>query len=421
MNKSRRCIPALLCTGLLSVVQPMCARAEYVLQPGDVLETSVATAAELRQRSTVNADGVISLPLVGVVNVSGLSLATASERVKAAYRNRSIRQRTSEGREVVTQIYPDEVTVVVADYRPVYVNGDVSKPGELAFRPRLTIRQAVALAGGLDLTHFRTQDPYITLSDLRAEREIQREELVRQEVTLSRIKAEMAGAAHFALPDIAKLASDPSTLGLIQMQREQFRLNMENHRRDRAAAGTMLAQSQSQTVILGQYLQRVKQSTEQQEALISRLKGSVRNGSVPTNRFLDQQRELGLAQDRVLQGESQFTQAARTTEELRRQVDKVDEQWLGDLLAKAQEAAARIADTKARLLATEEKLRYAAATRSEIAKGMNGQPRFILFRADQQQSTAGSPASADTILSPGDVVEVELVGMDGARRVAASE
>ena len=42
------------------------------------------------------------------------------------------------------------VVATVVEYRPIYVNGDVSKPGEHPFRPQMTVRQAVALSGGYD-------------------------------------------------------------------------------------------------------------------------------------------------------------------------------------------------------------------------------------------------------------------------------
>jgi polysaccharide export outer membrane protein len=44
---------------------------------------------------------------------------------------------------------PDEIAVVVV-YRPVIVDGDVAKPGEQAFRPSMTVREAIALSGGYD-------------------------------------------------------------------------------------------------------------------------------------------------------------------------------------------------------------------------------------------------------------------------------
>src|SRR5690606_41788450 len=41
-----------------------------------------------------------------------------------------------------------KVSVRILEYRDFYVNGEVKSPGGYAFQPGLTVRKAVALAGG---------------------------------------------------------------------------------------------------------------------------------------------------------------------------------------------------------------------------------------------------------------------------------
>jgi len=53
-----------------------------------------------------------------------------------------------DGREAVIVIDADDVTAIVAEYRPIYANGDVSKPGEYPYRPAIAARQLIAVAGG---------------------------------------------------------------------------------------------------------------------------------------------------------------------------------------------------------------------------------------------------------------------------------
>jgi polysaccharide export outer membrane protein len=49
--------------------------------------------------------------------------------------------------------------VSVAEYRPVYITGDVVRSGAEPFRPGLTVRQAIALAGGVDNTRGSLSRP----------------------------------------------------------------------------------------------------------------------------------------------------------------------------------------------------------------------------------------------------------------------
>jgi polysaccharide biosynthesis/export protein len=61
--------------------------------------------------------------------------------------------------------------VTVAEYGPIYVDGDVSKPGEYPYRLPMTARQAMALSGGYDTMRMRVRDPFLDLADLRSEYE----------------------------------------------------------------------------------------------------------------------------------------------------------------------------------------------------------------------------------------------------------
>jgi polysaccharide export outer membrane protein len=155
-----RCVKwSLVAVGLtISVTQ---AKAEYVVNVGDVLEVAVAGVPELRNRASVQIDGNISLPLVGTVRVAGLPLQQVRTEIGAALASKVFRQRTSEGHETAIVIDADEVTATVAEYRPIYVNGDVSRPGEYPYRPATTARQLIAVAGGYDVMHMRMNNPYL--------------------------------------------------------------------------------------------------------------------------------------------------------------------------------------------------------------------------------------------------------------------
>jgi len=134
----------LLAVTLLCLITP--AKAEYRLQVGDAIEISVARLPELKQRVAVQLDGTISFPLLGTIAVVDLSPAQVQAKVQAMLAAKVFRQRTSDGRENSVAIEPNEVTARIVEYRPIYVNGDVSKPGEQVYRRSWTARQAIALS-----------------------------------------------------------------------------------------------------------------------------------------------------------------------------------------------------------------------------------------------------------------------------------
>ena len=87
----------------------------------------MAGVPDLRHRAAVQMDGNISLPLVGMLPVAGLPVSQIRANIGAALASKVFRQRTADGREAVIVIDANEVTTTVAEYRPIYINGDVSK------------------------------------------------------------------------------------------------------------------------------------------------------------------------------------------------------------------------------------------------------------------------------------------------------
>src|SRR5438552_2737406 len=117
------------------------ARAEFPLAAGDVVEIYVARVPELSRRTTVKPDGSISFPLLGKLNIAGLSPAQMEAKVQAALNAKVFYRRSPDGRNAEIVITPEEVTATVVEYRPIYVNGDVVKPGEYTYRPLMTALQ----------------------------------------------------------------------------------------------------------------------------------------------------------------------------------------------------------------------------------------------------------------------------------------
>ena len=132
-------------TALLLFAGPTAARADYLLGSGDVLEVSVFGVADFNRKAVVNVDGNVSLPFLGEVPASGRSITELRKSITSAL--------LADG-----TILKPVVTVELVEHRPFYITGDVSHPGALPYRPGLTVRRAIALAGGYDVLHFRAKN-----------------------------------------------------------------------------------------------------------------------------------------------------------------------------------------------------------------------------------------------------------------------
>ena len=113
----------------------------YRINGGDLLHISVYGEQNLNQDVPVQPDGGIAFPLVGNLNVRGMTLKELQGKIAANLRE--------------SQYFPNltdnEVTVsmVKATGNSVSVVGQVKAPGTFAYDTQLDVMQALSLAGGL--------------------------------------------------------------------------------------------------------------------------------------------------------------------------------------------------------------------------------------------------------------------------------
>jgi protein involved in polysaccharide export with SLBB domain len=110
---------------------------EYTVRKGDVLDVLVIGEPEFTRLVTVTQEGTIFIPLVGNVQVEGLTLKQVEERL-----TQLIRRYVREPRVVVTLRAP----TTERDY--VYVLGQVARPGPYEYRRGWTVAELLAQAGG---------------------------------------------------------------------------------------------------------------------------------------------------------------------------------------------------------------------------------------------------------------------------------
>jgi polysaccharide biosynthesis/export protein len=114
---------------------PMPPSTNYLLGPGDRVRVIVFGEEQLTGEFAVDASGNIALPLIGDIRAAGLSPDQLTESIHAALMKSKLYQSPS-------------VSVEVADYRPMFLLGEVSKPGQYPYQPGMSVLTAVAIAGG---------------------------------------------------------------------------------------------------------------------------------------------------------------------------------------------------------------------------------------------------------------------------------
>lgn len=126
---------------------PPVATTEYRLGPGDVVRLITFGEDQLTGEFRVSDGGAVALPLVGPVHAAGLTPAQLEHAVAEALRRGALLRDPSVSAEVIA-------------YRPIFVLGEVNKPGQYPYQPGMTLVSAAAVAGGFT---YRAVDDYASV------------------------------------------------------------------------------------------------------------------------------------------------------------------------------------------------------------------------------------------------------------------
>ncbi|WP_429030906.1 polysaccharide biosynthesis/export family protein [Bradyrhizobium sp. I1.14.4] len=399
------------------------ARAEYRVNVGDVLEVAVAGVPELRQRAPVQIDGNISLLLVGMLPVAGLPLSQIQAKIGAALTSKVFRQRTSDGREVIVVIDAGEVTAMVAEYRPVYVNGDVSKPGEYAYRPATTARQLVAMAGGYDLVHIRMNNPFLELADLKSEYGSLWTELAKEQARMWRIKSELGEGTQINPANVADLPVARSAISdIINAETEYLKTKQSDYQQEKAYLQRGARQGDDEVRVLSEQQKKDEEAFQSDLEDLQKTTDLYSKGSLISPRVTDARRAVLLSSTRKLQTSAQLLQVKRQQDEFVRKLAKLDDQRRLDLLRELQDTSVKLNQIREKLQSVSEKLLYTGIVRSQLARGNADRVEIVILRKSEKGQER-IVANEDTELQPGDAVEISLGyqdGPDAARRKLSS-
>ena len=123
----------------------------YTLASGDRVRVLVFGQDALSNTYSVSGAGAISMPLIADVPIYGMTTTQA--------------ERTIEGRLRGGFLRDPHVSVEVDAYRPFFVLGEITAAGQYPFINGMTIRKAIAIAGGFTPRGYQKQAQITRLID----------------------------------------------------------------------------------------------------------------------------------------------------------------------------------------------------------------------------------------------------------------
>lgn len=127
----------------------------YPLRAGETIQILTYGEETLTGEFNIGANGILSFPLVGDIKAAGLTPAALGKTIAAGL---------ADG-----YVLNPQVNVEVKNYRPIYILGEVNKPGEYPYIPDMTILAAIAKADGFT---YRAQQKQIFIKRSDQPREV---------------------------------------------------------------------------------------------------------------------------------------------------------------------------------------------------------------------------------------------------------
>ena len=123
-------------TSIASIAEAQ--KSEYKLQPTDVIRITVHEQPDLDTKARVTKDGYITFPLLGKLEVKGLTVQELERKIKDLLEK--------------DYLVNAQVIVFIEEYHPrqVAVIGEVNNPGkyDMPEEKQITLLEAIAMAGG---------------------------------------------------------------------------------------------------------------------------------------------------------------------------------------------------------------------------------------------------------------------------------
>ena len=380
---------------------------EYILGPRDKVRVKVFAWRPSRDEVyewkalndvfTVGASGQLSMPLIGEIRAGGSSLnevsIAISDQLKAS----------------LGLVEAPRASVEVVEFRPFYILGVVDKPGEYAYRPDLTIVQAISIAGGLSrLNEYEVMRLDRDTISTYGERSVIESEMASLLARRARLEAEINGADTLRFP--ASLAQLPSSAEPVADEERIFsaRLTAFVYRstrlaRTKAMLEAQLVSMESHVAEQDQHVKAAQQDLKHFDDLIARK-------LTTTSRRAEAARNLMQAEGDSIRMQANITNVRQELNRVEMEEQGLRDDRANQAVVEMRTTQARLGELDRRIQTADTLVRQADASGLQLSSyqtsGRKAQPIYTIIR-----KIGGTfqelGATETTALQPGDTLKVE--------------
>lgn len=393
---------------------------DYLLDTMDRLHIRIAEwqSAEgaLRDWSTLNGEytvgpsGAVSMPFVGQLPARGKTVGELATAIGDQLQQRlGLSDRP-------------EASVEIAEFRPIFIAGDVQTPGKYPYGPQLTVLKALSLAGGLrrsDAGGLGGARDFLNAQGNHGVLIAQRNGLLARR---ARLIAEAEGKDEIDFPDELrkseagrKLINDETALKAARERR--LRLQLAGHDDLKKLLSSEIESLQ----------QKIATQNRQLELLRTELKsiGNLQEkGLVVNQRILSLEQSNAELEGKILDMETASLRAKQDIAKTTQDETSLQNERATEIARDRQQTEADLQELDMKMQMYSglmmEALERAPAAAANAQDGAEPMVRFRITRTDADGQSVETEAKENTAVLPGDVVKVEVAVPQPERPTADS-
>lgn len=343
----------------------------------------------------VDEEGALTIPLAGRIFAEGFTVNNLAESVAIELQLR------------LNLIEAPSVSIQISQFRPIYLIGDVERPGAYEFSPGITPIRALAVAGGARRlrTIDATPDEIRALRDIGALAEL-RLEIARRGATIARYEAELDRAAEVVFPyNLTHPGGSGATEAMFEAERVIFRTRRE-------ALGRGLRAFEDLRTLINAQIEGLETKTSSQEAQIELVRRAVGDIQELADKGLARAPTLLAQQSALIDLENKQVDLRTRVFEARQALSELERDALDLQARRDTEAAAGLQTERAKLEQLRERERTVIATLELSGVLMDEEDvrttiEYTLIRSGPDGEIQ-RPIGRSEPLQPLDVVEVTV-------------
>jgi len=380
---------------------------EYRLGAGEVLELSLMGLPELKVRIPIDLDGDASFPLIGEIKVEGMKLSELRALVRDRLPQLVYKNRSSVNGDVSQIIEANEISLRVLEYRPVYIRGDITRQGEVPYRPGLTVRQAVAVAGGYSLLGAGNQNTPLDTVDLQNRLTAAAINFTKEKARIWRLENVLGRKATINPSNFPQNLSSEVLNQIINIETEHLKIAQNEYEIEKNSLIKIIAAAEQRISNLTHQAKSEEEGARLDTEDMERVNELFKRSLVPASRVTEVRRAALLSSSRAQQTSVAADNAKRDRDEAMAKLQRLLLTRQVAAAGELEEANAKMEALRSEVDTLKKKLLLGGGSGPSLVRAGAADVKILIFRRNHAGHSR-VVGEEDTDLLPGDTVEVNL-------------